>query len=156
MGLSPQPPIGSISPVHSSGYTLTPVPSEGIQNLGLSLDGQVLSYSGGAAAPKQFTWQGNSSHEAKASVRFGSGPDLVWSTSQGPWAIFHFFDKADHWQPAASGYSLEWIIRVGKDPVTLPGGKLLTLHLDLSTGDLPQILQNGFLSRLACAASVAQ
>ena len=137
-------------------YSLKPVPVEGIQNLGLTLDGQALSYHGGTAAPKAFTWNGSAAHEAKASVRFGNGPDLVWSNSQGPWSIFRFVHKAERWQSAGVDYSLEWTIRIGKDPVTLPNGKPLTVRFDLNLGTLPPILQRGYFSSMACVAQVAR
>ncbi|MCL5743881.1 MAG: hypothetical protein M1541_08125, partial [Acidobacteria bacterium] len=67
-------------------YTLKPVASEGIQTVTLTLDGQSLKYSGGSASPKQFGWQGAGTHEAKATVKFGGGPDLAWSNNDGLWA----------------------------------------------------------------------
>ncbi len=137
-------------------YTLKAVPTEGIQSVGLEIDGQTLSYNGGAPAAKQFTWQASTAREARASVKFGSGPDLVWSNDQGPWAVFRFFDKADRWQPAESGFSLEWTIRIGKDPVTLPSGKPLTVRFDLDTAGMPPIFQRGYLSHAVCVAEIAQ
>jgi type VI secretion system protein ImpL len=137
-------------------YALRPASSEGIQNLELSLDAQTLTYAGGAGVAKQFTWQGIASHEAKASVRFGSGPDLVWANSQGPWAIFHFLDKADRRQLNGTEDSLEWTIRIGKDPVTLPNGKPLTVHIDLSMTNLPAILDKAQAPRLVCVSQVAR
>jgi type VI secretion system protein ImpL len=133
-------------------YVLTPEPAEGIQQLGLALDGQTLSYSGGAATPKQFTWKGSTSHQATASVRFGSSPDLVWSSSQGPWAIFHLFDKADQTQSLTPGSTiLNWTIRIGKDAVALPNGKPLTVRLILSTASLPPFLNKAF-QRPVCSS----
>ncbi len=140
-------------------YSLKPVATDGIQSLGLSMDGQALSYDGGAGVAKQFAWQFDSAaHEAKASVRFGSGPDLVWSNSQGPWAIFHFFDKADQWQASAtgSGSTLEWTIRIGKDPVTLPDGKPLTVRLNLTTATTPSLLQKSFANGFSCVAQISR
>ncbi|HWB83596.1 MAG TPA: ImcF-related family protein [Bryobacteraceae bacterium] len=137
-------------------YTLKPVPSDGIQNVTVHLDGQTLTYNGGAAAAKQFNWQGGGTHEAKATVKFGSGPDLAWSNNDGVWAIFHFFDKAEHWQPSGSAQTLEWIIRIGKDPVTLPNGKPLTVRFDLDMAGAPPVFQRAYLSRFACVAEVAR
>ena len=137
-------------------YTLKPVASEGIQTVGLRLDGQALTYSGGAATPKQFTWQGSGVHEAKATVKFGGGPELAWSSNDGLWAVFQFFAKAERWVPVGTSNSLEWIIRIGKDPVTLPSGKPLTVRFDLEMGGAPPVFQRGYLSRLACVAEVAR
>jgi type VI secretion system protein ImpL len=137
-------------------YTMKGVPAEGM-SIGLEIDGQTLSYGGGAPVAKQFVWQGSTAHEAKASVKFGGGPDLVWSNDQGTWAAFHFFDKADRWQAAEAGYNVEWTIRIGKDkdPVTLPNGKPLTMRFDIDTGGMAPVLQRGYMGRAACVAEVA-
>jgi len=137
-------------------YTLRPEPSEGIQTVSLRLDGQSLSYSGGAPAPKQFTWVGSGTHEARATVKFGSGPDLAWSNNDGLWAVFQFFAKAERWQPVGTGQSLEWVIRIGKDAVTLPNGKPLTVRFNLDLGGAPPVFQRGYLSRMVCVAEVAR
>lgn len=137
-------------------YALKPVPVEGIQTVGLSLDGQTLTYTGGAAAAKQFIWQGGGNHEAKATVRFGGGPDLAWSTNDGLWAVWQFFGKAEQWRQTGNTASLEWVIRIGKDPVTLPSGKPLTVRFDLDMGGAPAMFQKGYFSRLACVSEVAR
>ncbi len=136
-------------------YTLKAEPSEGIQTVNLEVDGQRLSYSGGAATPKQFNWQGGGAHGAKASVKFG-GPEITFSEHEGIWAVFHFFNKADRWTPAGAGQSLEWIIRAGKDPMKLPNGKPLTVHFELDMGGAPAVFQTGYFSRLACVADVGR
>ncbi|MDE3164176.1 MAG: hypothetical protein KGN36_00065 [Acidobacteriota bacterium] len=137
-------------------YTLKPVPSEGIQTVGLRLDGQGFTYSGGDAAAKQFVWQAAGTHEARATVKFGGGPELAWSNNDGLWAVFQFFNKAETWRPAGSGNVLEWIIRIGKDPVQLPSGKPLTVRFELDMGGAPQVFQKGFFPRMACVADVAK
>jgi type VI secretion system protein ImpL len=135
-------------------YTLKPVPSD-IQTVGLQLDGQSFSYSGGDATPKQFVWQATGVHEAKATVKFG-GPELAWSNNDGLWAIFQFFNKAETWIPTGNGNTIEWIIRVGKDPVMLPSGKPLTVRFELDMNGGPQVFQKNFFARLACVAEVAK
>ncbi|MBS1857222.1 MAG: hypothetical protein JST11_17775 [Acidobacteria bacterium] len=137
-------------------YTLKPVPSDGIQTVGLRLDGQSFTYSGGDAAPKQFVWQAAGAHEARATVKFGGGPELAWSTNDGLWAVFQFFNKAETWRPSGNGYMLEWIIRIGKDPVQLPSGKPLTVRFELDMGGAPLVFQKGFFSRMGCVADVAK
>lgn len=136
-------------------YTLKPVPSEGIQSLTLRLDGQVLTTSGNSSDPKQFVWPGTAAREAKASVKFG-GTDLGWSTNEGLWAVFQFFEEAERWQPADSGYQLEWVVRAGKNAMTLPSGKPLTVRFELNMGSAPPVFQKGYLSRMACVADVAR
>lgn len=137
-------------------YTLKPVPAEGIQSVGLHLDGQSFAYSGGDAGARQFVWQAAGAHEAKATVKFGGGPDLAWSTNDGLWAVFQFFHKAETWQPNGSGNVLEWVIRIGKDAVTLPSGKPLTVRFELDMAGAPPVFQKGYFSRLACVAEVAR
>jgi type VI secretion system protein ImpL len=136
-------------------YTLKPVPSEGIQGLTLRLDGQVLTTTGGVAAPKQFTWPGTAAREAKASVKFG-GTDLGWSDNDGLWAVFQFFEEAERWVPASGAYQLEWTVRAGKKPMTLPNGKPLTVRFELNMGGGPAVFEKGYLSKLGCVADVAK
>ncbi len=135
-------------------YMLKPEPSENIQTVNLLIDGQSLSYSGGTATPKQFTWQGGGSHAVRASVKLG-GPDISFSDAEGTWAVFHFFNRADRWTPAGSGYSLEWIIRAGKDPMKV-NGKPLIVHFELDMAGAPAVFQVGYFSRLACVSDVAR
>ncbi|HEV2445812.1 MAG TPA: ImcF-related family protein [Candidatus Sulfopaludibacter sp.] len=136
-------------------YTLKPVPSEGIQGLTLRLDGQVLTTSAGSATPKQFVWPGTGVREAKASVKFG-GTDLGWSSNDGLWAVFQFFEEAEKWQPAEGGYQLEWVVRAGKNAMTLPSGKPLTVRFELNMGGAPPVFEKGYLSHLGCVAEVAR
>ena len=52
--------------------------------------------------------------------------------------------------------TLEWVIRIGKDPVTLPNGKPLTVRFDLSMPGVPPVFQKGYFALLACVADVAK
>lgn len=130
-------------------YTLKPLPSEGIKNLNIALriDGQTLAYSGGVALAKQFAWPGTT-HEAVATVKFG-GQDVTWSNNEGLWALFQFFGKAERQE----GNVLEWVARLGKDPM-LVNGKPLTVRVEV--GMTPPLYQRGYLSSLACVAEVAR
>jgi type VI secretion system protein ImpL len=136
-------------------YTLRPLASEGIQSMSLRLDGQVITYSGGNAQPRQFSWPGPS-REARATVKFGS-TDLEWSNYDGPWAVFQFFGDAERWQRGAgTGHSLEWMIRAGRKPMTLPNGNPLMVRFELDMGALPPVFQKGYFASLACVAEVAR
>jgi len=130
-------------------YTLKPLPSEGIKNLNLALriDGQTLAYSGGVALAKQFVWPG-AAHEAVATVKLG-GQDVTWSNNAGVWALFEFFGKAERQE----GNVLEWVARLGRDPM-LVGGKPLTVRVEV--GMTPPLYQRGYFSSLACVAEVAR
>jgi type VI secretion system protein ImpL len=132
-------------------YTLKPVPSEGIQDVTLRIDGQALS----GGAPKQFTWPGAAVREAKASVKFG-GTDLGFSENTGLWAVYQFFEEAERWVPAGDAYQLEWIVRAGKKPMTLPSGRPLTVRFELNMNGAPPVFEKGYLSRMGCVADVAK
>lgn len=137
-------------------YTLKPIPSEGIENLTLQLDGQTLAATAANTAAKQFTWPGAGAREAKASVKFG-GTDLGWSSNEGLWAVFQFFEEAERWQPSGAGaWDLEWVVRAGKNAMTLPSGKPLTVRFELNMGGAPPVFQKGYLSHLGCVADVAR
>ena len=115
-------------------YSLKPLPSEGIPNIGITLvlDGQTLTYTGGPATSKQFQWQAAEPHEFKSTLRIGGDP-ADWLTGQGLWAVFHFFDQAERALPADSGQILEWIIRAGKSPMTVEG-KPVTVRFQVDMG----------------------
>jgi type VI secretion system protein ImpL len=135
-------------------YTLKPVATEGPMGTTLRVDGQTITYAGGAAQPKQFQWPGAGPHEAVASVKFG-GSDLGWANYTGTWAAFRFFGDAERWVPAGSGYNVEWIVRVGKNPVTLQG-KPLTVEFFVDMNGAPPVFQRGYFSGLGCVAEVAR
>jgi type VI protein secretion system component VasK len=111
------------------------------------MDGQTLTYSGGAAQPKPFVWPG-AAHEAVATVKLG-GQDVTWSNNDGLWALFQFFGKAERQQ----GNTLEWVARLGRDPM-LVNGKPLTVRVDVEMN--PPLYQRGYLSSLTCVAEVAR
>jgi type VI secretion system protein ImpL len=136
-------------------YTLKPVPSEGIESLTLQLDGQTLTTSAANAAAKQFVWPGAGAREAKASVKFG-GTNLGWSSNEGLWAVFQFFEEAERWTPAGGAWDLEWVVRAGKNAMTLPSGKPLTVRFELNMGSAPPVFQKGYLSHLGCVADIAR
>ena len=146
-------PAGSKEP--SFKFTLTPEPSEGIQNMSVQIDDQTLNYTGKPAS-KQFAWQGGGKHNAKATVKFGGGPDLAWSDNDGLWSVFRFFGKAERRQPSAGAESLEWVIRIGKEPIKLPSGKPLTVRFTLDMEGGPPVFQPSYFARMGCAAEVAR
>ena len=53
------------------------------------------------------------------------GTDLTLQTTEGLWAVFHFFGNADHRETTQTGEMLTWIMRTGggKQVVTLKSGK---------------------------------
>jgi type VI secretion system protein ImpL len=133
-------------------YTLKSVQSDGIEGAVLTLDGQQISYSGSNMVTKSLNWQATGAHGVKATYRRGGDND--WDNEDGLWAIFKFFYQADRTVPAGGGYTLEWVMRSGKDskPVMIEGGKELTVRFQ---ADVP-MFQKDFFARLACVADVAK
>ena len=138
-------------------YALRPHPTESVGSLTMNVDGQTLSYSGGNAPFKQFTWPGTSAQGVTLTVKIAGGSELGFPSYEGTWGVFHFFADADKWQQTGSTYNIEWVLRVaGGRPVTAPSGKPVTVQFDLDTLGAPPILQKGYFSSLQCVSSVAK
>jgi type VI secretion system protein ImpL len=133
-------------------FSLTPEKTEGIDNIELEIDGQTLTYSGGAAVAKQFSWPGSPS-DVKARI-----PPFSWSTHQGLWAAFRFFDDADEQTANGATVSYAWKPRSGKDlqPMLSTAGTPLVVRLELDMGSNPPVFQRGYLSGVTCVAEVAK
>ncbi len=146
-GGSPQPRLA---------YTLKSYPAEGLQAISLTIDGQTLgSSSGGKPNSRQFVWLGAGVQGVVLSGKLG-GQDVNLLPFDGLWAVFQFFASAERWQPAGSVYSLEWVPKTSNRPMTLSGGRPLTVRFDLDTGGAPPILLKDYLSSLRCVSNVAQ
>jgi type VI secretion system protein ImpL len=137
-------------------YTMKWVPLESAQQgASLQIDGQTQTYSTGAPSAKQFTWQGSGTHGIKASVIYG-GTDFTFATSDGLWAVFRFFSKANRWDRAQTGDLLEWaMLNNTKDPVTV-GGRPVIVRFELNMAGAPSIFRKEFFSHMACVADVAK
>jgi type VI protein secretion system component VasK len=136
-------------------YTIRPLPADNIEAVGFRIDGQALNWSSGTLAPKQFTWHAQDRNEAVATVRFGGGADISWANKQGLWSVFQFFGEAENRHVAGNVETLEWVIRIGKDPAMV-AGKPLTVRVELGMAGAPPVFQKGFFSRLGCVAEVAK
>ncbi|MFN7993054.1 MAG: ImcF-related family protein [Bryobacteraceae bacterium] len=137
-------------------YSLKAVPTEGVQKMGVEIDGQKMDFSGGTPTPKSFTWQGSGAHAARGT--FGS-EGASFSDNSGTWAIFRLFAEADKRDPIpGGGERLDWVVRTGasRKPSILPSGNPLTVRLELNMAGSPSVFQKGFFSRLACVAEVAK
>ena len=138
-------------------YALRPHPTESVGSLTMNVDGQALTYTGGNAPFKQFTWPGTAAQGVTLTVKITGGSELGFPSYDGAWGVFHFFADADKWQQTGSTYNIEWVLRVaGGRPVTAPSGKPVTVQFDLDTLGAPPILQKGYLSSLQCVSSVAK
>jgi type VI secretion system protein ImpL len=138
-------------------YALRPHPTESVGSLSMNIDGQTMTYSGGNAPFKQFTWPGATAQGVKLTVKISGGSELGFPSYDGTWGVFHYFADADKWQQTGTTYNIEWVLRVaGGRPVTAPSGKPVTVQFDLDTLGAPPILQKGYLSNLSCVSTVAK
>jgi type VI secretion system protein ImpL len=138
-------------------YALRPHPTESVGSLNMNIDGQTMTYRGGNAPFKQFTWPGTTTQGVTLTVKISGGSELGFPSYDGTWGVFHFFAEADRWQQTGSTYNIEWTLRVaGGRPVTAPSGKPVTVQFDLDTLGAPPILQKGYLSSLQCVSTVAR
>jgi type VI secretion system protein ImpL len=138
-------------------YALRPHPTESVGSLTMNIDGQTMTYSGGNAPFKQFTWPGTTTQGVSLTVKISGGSPLGFPSYDGTWGVFHYFADADRWQQTGTIYNIEWVLRVaGGRPVTAPSGKPVTVQFDLDTLGAPPILQKGYLSTMQCVSSVAR
>jgi type VI secretion system protein ImpL len=148
-------PGGSQTPNLS--YTLRMGTPQGLQSLAFSIDNQTVTASKGKLSSKGFSWPGGGSQEVKLVGKFGSGPDITFTSYSGLWAVFQFFGDADRWQTSGSASRLEWVLRQGRagTPLRLPDGSALVVQFDLETPGAAPVFQKGFLGGLACVARAA-
>jgi type VI secretion system protein ImpL len=132
-------------------YTLTPLKSEGIQGYSLNVDGQTLASTGGGA--KQFTWPGGG--QAALQGNLGAGNVNIYSYT-GLWATFRLMGDAERWDPAGSGYNLEWVVRIGGKPATLANGAPVAVRVMLDMGGAPPFFKKGSLAGMRCISQVAK
>ncbi|MEO8129552.1 MAG: ImcF-related family protein, partial [Bryobacteraceae bacterium] len=89
-------------------YRVTPLKSDPIDDLAMTLDGNEIKAPPGGGATRLLTWIGSGTHGASISAK-GVPP----STYQGLWAPFRLFSLAQKSEPAGSGYNLEWYLQLG-------------------------------------------
>ncbi len=136
-------------------YTLKSYTPEGLQGITISIDGQTLSSSAGQPASKQFVWPGPGAPSATLSEKIG-GQDINLLPITGPWAIFQFFESAEHWQQQGSFYTVDWIPSTSGHPMTLPNGKVLDVRFDLDMNGAPPIFLKGYFINFGCVSKVAE
>jgi len=138
-------------------YTLKGLPSEGVQSLTLQLDGQTLKSTGAGGGQAQFLWPGQRAREAKLTGSLG-GPEFGFLSYEGLWAVFRFFGDADRWQSAGGGYNFDWVPRQGQSgqPMTVSGGRPLTVRYFLDMGTTAPIFQKNYLTGFNCVSQAAQ
>lgn len=136
-------------------YALRPRPTENVSSLDLTIDGQVLSFSGAAAQFTPLTWPGTSGQGVRLTVKLPGGAPLGFPSYDSPWGVFHFFDDATLLQQNGNIYTYQWVLG-GDRPVTAPNGKPVAVEFDLDTSGAMPILEKGFLSNLRCVPVVAR
>lgn len=138
-------------------YNMRALQAEGLRGVTLTLDGQTLKASGKGGEARDFTWPGGSARGANLSGNMGGG-DLGFIVYDALWAAFRFFGDADRFAESGNTYRLEWVPRQGQSgqPMTISGGKPLTIPFQLDLKGAPPIFRKGYLSSLNCVSEVAR
>jgi type VI secretion system protein ImpL len=134
-------------------YSLAAQRSDQIRDMIVTIDGQTVKGTGS----KQHIWSGAPSHDVQISAKLAGGSDFEFQNRQGPWALFRFFADADRWSQSGNQYSLEWVVRQGREgrPVTI-GGKDLMYRFIVDTGGAAPVFQKDFLMGMRCVAQAAR
>jgi type VI secretion system protein ImpL len=141
-------PAGAKSPTLT--FSLREVPSKGVQNATLSVDGQRIS---SANAVQQFTWNAQSASTAQLTASYLDAKDLPLLQFQGTWSLFSLLDKA-HAQRTGNGAELEFPLEISNSPIKLPDGTPLVVRFDLSGGGA-ELLTPGAFNGLRCVSQIA-
>jgi type VI secretion system protein ImpL len=137
-------------------YALQSQKSDQIKEMSLTIDGQTAKFSG-QGARQQYVWPGTAARNVRLDAKLSGGSDFEFQNREGLWAAFRFFADADRWSPVGSAYTLEWVVRQGREgrPVTV-GGKELTYQFVVETGGAPPVFQKEFLNSLRCVSVAAK
>jgi type VI secretion system protein ImpL len=130
--------------VASFNFTLRSVPSKGIENATLVVDGQRIP---SGSTVQQFKWNSATAHQA--SLAANSAEALQF---QGTWALFQLVSVAQVTRTPA-GLLLEFPLEVSGRPLRLPDGTPEVVRFELS-GPGADVLAPGALSGLPCVPSV--
>ena len=128
-------------------YRVTPLKSDNIEDLAMTLDGQVFNAPSGGGAARLFTWIGSANHNAALSAK-GVPP----TTYQGLWAPFRLFSDAEKFEAAGSGYNMEWYLRLS---FARNSGGSNAARFNLDLGSIPIFFRGNF-SGMQCVTQVAK
>lgn len=142
------------SPTPNLRMNIRPVPSEGVQSLTVSINGQTQRWSG-TNTPATFLWPG-SAPRVSLSARIAGGSELTFLSYDGLWAAFQFFGDADRATPSGAGSRVEWVLKISGQPVRLPNGEPLRVILDVDAGGAPQVFQRGYFAGFTCVSRVTR
>ena len=132
------------APVAGFNFTLRAIPSKGIENATLVVDGQRIP---DGSAVQQFKWNGAVAHQA--SLAFNGTEDLQ---IQGTWSLFQLVSMADITRNAGM-IKLEFPIQVSGRQTYFPDGTPKVVRFEL-TGPGAEALAPGELSVQPCVMSV--
>ena len=127
--------------------------------LELQIDGQQLSYSGTAAAPKQFTWTADASHEVKATAKLGQ-VSLSWGSdrsSKGLWSLFEFLAEGrpnSNGNPNWFGWNVGITGTRGNSRAIDESAPAIWLDVDL--GGPPGLFRKGSFTLPGCVPEIAK
>jgi type VI secretion system protein ImpL len=141
-------PAGAKNP--SLTFSLRELPSKGVQNATLSVDGQRVS---SANVVQQFTWNAQTAASAELTASYLDAKDLPLLHFPGTWSLFSLLDKA-HAQRTSTGAELEFPLEISGTPIKLPDGTPLVVRFDLS-GSGAELLTPGAFNGLRCVSHVA-
>ena len=104
-------------------FTLRSLPSKGVDNASLVIDGQRIP---AGATTQQFTWNGATAHQA--SLAYNSAEALQF---QGPWALFQLVATGQATR-AGSALQLAFPLQVSGRPTILPDGTPVVVRFELT------------------------
>ena len=133
-------PPGGKAPAFS--FTLRSVPSKGIENASLVVDGQRIP---NGSTSQQFNWNGGAAQQAFLAYNSAEGLQF-----QGPWALFQLAYKA-HQTRGPGGTQLEFPLEVSGVQSRLPDGTPVVVRFELS-GAGADLLSLPGMTGLHCAA----
>jgi len=135
-------------------YTLTPQPSDTLEQLVLNIDGnRVIWQEGIGAQPQQSSWPGDSSGARLTGLYRGGSVGLL-NYPRGLWASFRFFHDADVIPRSGNGV-YEWRPKTAGQQMVLDDRPVIVRY-HLNHEGKPPIFQKGYLSTLTCVSQVTQ
>jgi type VI secretion system protein ImpL len=132
------------SPTIHLTFALRQLPSKGIDQATIVIDGQTLA----SAARQQFVWSGSDTSSVSLTATSGA-VTLPPLTDQGPWSLFEFFQSAD-WT-GGNPATLEWPLQLQFGHKNINEGARTAVRYELDTQGA-QVFRKGFLDGLHCAA----
>ena len=132
------------SPTIHLTFALRQLPSKGIDQATIVIDGQTLS----STARQQFIWTGSDASSVSLTATSGA-VTLPPLTGQGPWSLFEFFQSAD-WT-GGNPATLEWPLQLQFGHKSISEGARTAVRYELDTQGA-QVFRKGFLEGLRCAA----